>query len=94
MLKSRFGKWELPQNHQLSQDITKWNQEDFHTFQRILYKLLPLIRFYEISSEDYITKVRPYEQILSKESVEDILKFHMIPGHKPMFNVNTSKDKY
>src|SRR6266542_3124610 len=50
-----------------------------------------LIRFYEISSKDYINKVRPYEEILSKELRDDVLKFHMIPGYKPTFNTYTPR---
>ena len=54
----------LAQEHELNQDVSKWNQENFNHFQRILYKFIPLIRFYEISSEDYINKVKFYEKIL------------------------------
>ena len=84
-------KWGLSQNPTFNQDISKWNQEDFQTFKSILYKFIPLIRFYEISSIDYVNKVRPYEEILSKELRDDILKFHMIPGYKPTFNTHTPR---
>ena len=35
-------KWGLSQNHQLNQDVSKWNQQDFQTFQNILYNLILL----------------------------------------------------
>ncbi|RIA85709.1 hypothetical protein C1645_781280 [Glomus cerebriforme] len=54
---------------------------------QILHKFIPLIKFYGISSEDYFNKIRPYEEILSKELWDEILKFHMIPGYKPTLNV-------
>ncbi|GBC09564.1 hypothetical protein RclHR1_08990008 [Rhizophagus clarus] len=76
-------KWGLAQGETLNQDVTKWNQENFYHFQRILYKFIPLIRFYEISSDDYYNKVKPYKKILSKELRDDILKFHLVSGYTP-----------
>ncbi|EXX63747.1 BTB/POZ domain-containing protein [Rhizophagus irregularis DAOM 181602=DAOM 197198] len=69
------------------QDVTKWNQDDFNHFQGILYKLIPLIRYYEISSDDYFNKVKPYEKVLPKELVDDILKFHTVSGYTPTLKV-------
>ncbi|GES81042.1 BTB/POZ domain-containing protein [Rhizophagus clarus] len=79
-------KWGLSQE-ELSQDISKWNKDVISILKRILCKFIPLIRFYEISSEDYINKVKPYEEILSKELREEILKFHQDPEYKPMLNL-------
>ncbi|RGB29047.1 hypothetical protein C1646_818741 [Rhizophagus diaphanus] len=78
-------KWGLAQEKSLNQDVSKWNQDDINMFKRILYKFIPLIRFYEISTEDYFNKVKPYEDIFSKELRDDILKFYMIPGYKPNY---------
>ncbi|RIA86935.1 hypothetical protein C1645_807548 [Glomus cerebriforme] len=82
-------KWGLAQGQKLNRDISKWNQDEISTFKRILYKFIPLIRFYGISSKDYFNKVKPYEVILSKELRDDILKFHMVPTtlniYKPRF---------
>jgi hypothetical protein len=50
---------------------------------KILSKFIPLIRFFEISSDDYIFKVKPYEELLSKELRDDILKFHMANEYVP-----------
>ncbi|RGB34771.1 hypothetical protein C1646_668262 [Rhizophagus diaphanus] len=87
-------KWGLAQERTLDQDVTKWNQDNFSQFQRILYKFIPLIRFCEISSEDYINKVKPYKKILSKELRDDILKFHMLPGYTPIFKISPRCPKY
>ncbi|GBC47856.2 BTB/POZ domain-containing protein [Rhizophagus irregularis DAOM 181602=DAOM 197198] len=84
-------KWGLAKDKILDEHVSKWNREKFNIFERILHNFMPLIRFYDISSEDYFNKVRPYEQILSKELREDILKFHMVPGFKPSFNNYTKR---
>src|SRR6185437_13929449 len=74
-------KWGLAQEQAPNQDVSGWNKEDINAFKRILHKFIPLIRFYEISSDDYINKVKPYEKILSKELRDDILKIHMVSGY-------------
>jgi hypothetical protein len=78
-------KWGLAHEQVLNQDVSKWNQDDINIFKRILFKFIPLIRFYDISTEDYFNKVKPYEDIFSKELRDDILKFYMIPGYKPIY---------
>ncbi|GBC21661.2 hypothetical protein GLOIN_2v1835332 [Rhizophagus irregularis DAOM 181602=DAOM 197198] len=80
-------KWGLAQDQELNKDVSKWNQEDFNIFKKILNKFIPLIRFYGISNKDYFDKVKPYEEILPKELREEISKFHQIPGYKPTFNL-------
>ncbi|GES81002.1 BTB/POZ domain-containing protein [Rhizophagus clarus] len=83
-------KWGLTQDQTLNKDVSKWNKDDFNIFKRILYKFIPLIRFYEISSEDYFNKVKPYEKILSKELKYDISKYYMVPGYKPTYTPRQS----
>ena len=54
-------KWGLAQEQEFNQDISTWDQDDVINFKTILYRFIPLIRFYEISSADYLNKVKPYE---------------------------------
>ncbi|EXX73781.1 hypothetical protein RirG_057280 [Rhizophagus irregularis DAOM 197198w] len=84
-------KWGLAQEKTLNQDVSKWSKDDINILKRILYKFIPLIRFFEISTEDYYTKVKPYEKILSKELRDDILKFYMLPGYKPIYTPRQPK---
>ncbi|EXX71838.1 hypothetical protein GLOIN_2v1782178 [Rhizophagus irregularis DAOM 181602=DAOM 197198] len=79
-------KWGLAQE-KLNRDTSKWNKNDVIIFKRILYKFIPLIRFYGIPSEDYINKVKPYEEVLSKELREEISKFHLDPEYEPTSNL-------
>ncbi|GES81001.1 BTB/POZ domain-containing protein [Rhizophagus clarus] len=85
-------KWGLAQEQSLDQDVSKWNKDDFNIFKRILYKFIPLIRFYEISSKDYFHKIKPYEKILSKKLRNNIIKYHMVPGYKPIYTPRHSKN--
>jgi hypothetical protein len=84
-------KWGLAQERSLNQDITKWKQNDVNTFKWILYKFIPLIRFYEITARDYFNKVKPYEEVLPKELRDDILKSYFIPEYNPIYIPRRSK---
>ncbi|RGB28701.1 hypothetical protein C1646_767496 [Rhizophagus diaphanus] len=77
-------KWGLAKDEILDEDVSKWNQEKFIILEQIIHNFIPLIRFYDISSEDYYNKVRPYKKILSEESRDDIERFHML--HKSLLN--------
>ncbi|GBC06586.1 hypothetical protein RclHR1_06940003 [Rhizophagus clarus] len=84
-------KWGLAQDRSLNQDTTRWDKDDYSVFKRILHKFIPLIRFYEISSEDYFNKVKPYEDVIPKELRDDILKSYMIPSYKPIYAQRSPK---
>ncbi|CAG8596593.1 15780_t:CDS:2 [Funneliformis caledonium] len=59
-------------------DITKWNGEDIEELRSTLDGLIPLIRFREISSDDFYEKIRPYKIIIPHEIYEDIMAYHLI----------------
>jgi hypothetical protein len=85
-------KWGLAQEPKLNQDISKWNKNGMKIFKRIIDKFIPLIRFCNISSEDYFDKVKPYEEILPKELVRGkIIEFHLVPGCNPTFNLSSPR---
>jgi hypothetical protein len=81
-------KWGLAQEPTFKEGIFKCHhdssyitgkdfREKFDVFKRILHNFIPLIRFYEISYDNYLNKVKPYEEILPKELQEKILKFYL-----------------
>ncbi|EXX64996.1 BTB/POZ domain-containing protein [Rhizophagus irregularis DAOM 181602=DAOM 197198] len=72
-------------SRQLSNNPNEWTKENFTELERNIHNLIPLIRFYEISSKDHFKKIGPYEEILPKELKQDIFQFHMVREHTPMF---------
>ncbi|EXX53853.1 hypothetical protein RirG_240010 [Rhizophagus irregularis DAOM 197198w] len=44
---------------------------------RTLHKFIPLIRFYHITSEDFILKVDPFKALLPEDIIDNLLAFHM-----------------
>src|ERR1043166_2889218 len=76
-------KWGLAQNPTISQDITKWNEEEITIMEKALRRFIPLVRFYNIPPEDFIDKIYPLKDLLPKDLVESILTFHIVPNRKP-----------
>ncbi|CAB4444538.1 unnamed protein product [Rhizophagus irregularis] len=75
-------KWGLAQHSNISQDVTKWNKEQITMMERTLHRFIPLIRFYDISSEDFFYKVLPYKELLSDQLVYKVQEFHMVANKK------------
>ncbi|CAB4377096.1 unnamed protein product [Rhizophagus irregularis] len=58
-----------------------WSDKDFSTLERSLHSLIPLVRFFQMSREDYYQKVRHlYRKILPDQLNEDIIRYHMDSG--------------
>src|SRR5205085_230550 len=73
-------KWCLAQHSNISQDVSKWSKEEITVMGRTIHRFVPLIRFYHISSEDFMKKVHPFKKIIPKDLVKSILMFHMAPN--------------
>jgi hypothetical protein len=73
-------KWCMAQHPNISQDPIQWNNDEIVIMERTIHKFIPLIRFYYISSEDFVTKVYPFKDIMPKDLVNNILIFRMAPN--------------
>ncbi|RGB33200.1 hypothetical protein C1646_761978 [Rhizophagus diaphanus] len=81
-------KWGVAQNPSISkdEDITKLKKDDITIMKKTLHKFIPLIRFYHISSEDFLDKVYPLKDLLPEDLLDGLLKFHIASSRKS--NVN------
>ena len=87
-------KWCFAQNSNISQDVTKWNKEEITMMGRTIHRFVPLIRFYHISSEDFMTKVYPFNKIIPEDLIQGILMFHMAPDELNVDIKPPRKPKY
>ncbi|RIA84560.1 BTB/POZ protein, partial [Glomus cerebriforme] len=71
-------KWTHAQHPNISHDPSKWTKDEIEIMKRTTYRLIPLIRFQDISSDDYYKKVFPYEELLSKELKGEIMQFYLV----------------
>ncbi|RIB15731.1 hypothetical protein C2G38_2191746 [Gigaspora rosea] len=61
-------------------NITQWTNENFLALKTTLNNCIPLIRYFQISGKDLVTKVKPYKQILGPNLWEDITTKFMVPN--------------
>ncbi|KAG9293260.1 hypothetical protein G9A89_010631 [Geosiphon pyriformis] len=74
-----WGVAKLDPNIQLKK-VLYWTDENFNTFKESIERLLPLIRFFNISSVDFYHKVKPFAKILPGTLYEDLLHHYLVPG--------------
>ncbi|GBC03096.1 hypothetical protein RclHR1_00050004 [Rhizophagus clarus] len=70
-------KWCLAKQPTISNDVEKWDRNEIAIMENIIQRFIPLIRFYEMSSDDFLSKVYPYREILPKDLINNVLVFHM-----------------
>ncbi|RIA83289.1 hypothetical protein C1645_834037 [Glomus cerebriforme] len=85
-------KWTCRQHPVIQQDINKWNKNDFIVMERRLSRFIPLIRFYHISSKDFLLKIYPFKKLLPNDLVNSIFVYHMVPNNK--LNINMQPPRY
>jgi hypothetical protein len=84
-------KWSFAQNPSIQQDVKKWNKEEISIMEKTLHRFIPLIRFYHISSEDFLLKVYPFKVLLPKDLINNIFAFHMVPNEKLSINIESPR---
>ncbi|RHZ43523.1 hypothetical protein Glove_1033g11 [Diversispora epigaea] len=72
--------WGISQNKTLPSKLDDWIDKDFQILKNTLQQCSPYIRYFQISSENIVEKLFPYQQILDKKLWDDILKYSMAPN--------------
>src|SRR5436190_22653749 len=78
--------WGLAQHPDLPSDHTSFSKEDFNALKKTLQQCIPSIKFYDLTSKEFMDKVLPYKKILPKELFKDLLKTFLNlldPNSKP-----------
>ncbi|UZO02820.1 uncharacterized protein OCT59_021298 [Rhizophagus irregularis] len=79
-------KWGFAQNPELPSEITNFSKDDFNTLKNTLQQCIPFIKFYNLTSKEFVDKVFPYREILPGELCADLLKTYLTlsnPDSKP-----------
>ncbi|GBC06817.1 hypothetical protein RclHR1_07060010 [Rhizophagus clarus] len=79
-------KWGLAQNPELPSDLTNYSQDDFNKLKNTLQRFIPLIKFSNITSKEFIDKVFPYEKIFPVDLYKNFLRVFLSlsdPNIKP-----------
>ncbi|EXX62524.1 uncharacterized protein OCT59_025431 [Rhizophagus irregularis] len=80
-------KWGLAQNPTLHPNPNTWSDDNFKTMENTLRHFLSLIRFFSLSSKEFLEKVRPYKSLLKRQFYEDLLNSHLDPNSEPNDNI-------
>src|SRR6266498_1247925 len=67
-------KWGLAQNPELPSDIEGYSKDDFNALKNTLQQCIPLIRYRNLTSKEFLNNVFPYREILPEELYIDLLK--------------------
>ncbi|GBC41551.2 hypothetical protein GLOIN_2v1779084 [Rhizophagus irregularis DAOM 181602=DAOM 197198] len=72
-------KWGLARNPTINSDPSNWSEDDLNTMKATLQNCFPFVRFFGLSSKDFLRQVRPYRKLLKDNLYEDILEYHLDP---------------
>ncbi|CAB4440702.1 unnamed protein product [Rhizophagus irregularis] len=67
-------KWGHAQHPELPSNVTNYSKDDFNALKSTLQQFIPFIKFYNLTSKEFMDKVLPYKKILPKELHKDLLK--------------------
>ncbi|EXX68158.1 uncharacterized protein OCT59_012915 [Rhizophagus irregularis] len=77
-------KWGIAQNPELSSDLSSYSKDDFNTLKNTLQQIIPLIKFYNLTPNEFADKVYPYKKIIPKELRDKLIRDFIIqPNNKP-----------
>jgi hypothetical protein len=74
-------RWGLAQNPELPSDPTNFSKDDFNVLSDTLKKFIPFIKFYSLTSKEFLVKVLPYKKILPKELHKNLIKYYLDPNN-------------
>ncbi|GBC06501.1 hypothetical protein RclHR1_06890005 [Rhizophagus clarus] len=67
-------KWGIAQNPELPSDPLNYSKDDFNSLKDTLQQCIPYIKFYNLTSKEFVEKVYPYKKIIPKELREKLIK--------------------
>jgi len=89
-------RWLFVHYLKINKDDSIWSSEDLSNVKQTIKEYIPLIRFYDISKEDFYLKVYPYKDLLPQDLLNDVFRYHMIPYSTPvipMLNFKPSRSR-
>ncbi|GBC38719.2 hypothetical protein GLOIN_2v1473716 [Rhizophagus irregularis DAOM 181602=DAOM 197198] len=84
-------KWGLAQNSSLLPDPEEWSDDDFKLMEKSLQKCLPLVRFFQLSSKEFLNKVVPYQKLLNPKLYKDLMSYHLDGDNKIISTIQPAR---
>ncbi|CAG8656159.1 7587_t:CDS:2, partial [Funneliformis mosseae] len=71
-------KWGLDKHPSFVKDAKKWDKAQFKILRTTLNKIIPLVNFRDFDSTTFFYQVLPYQKLLPKDELYDILEKHLV----------------
>ncbi|CAG8589290.1 15204_t:CDS:2, partial [Dentiscutata heterogama] len=73
-------KWGIAQNSSiLPNQLRKWKKKDYDILEKTIHDFIPLIRWYQMSQDDFMRNFEFLKNILSKESILNYFRYNITP---------------
>src|SRR5205823_3921730 len=79
-------KWGIAKNPELPSDPSSYSKDDFNALKNTLQQCIPFIRFYNLTSKEFLNKVYPYKKIIPKKLRDNLFKCFLNNDYKPNNN--------
>ncbi|GET60406.1 BTB/POZ protein [Rhizophagus irregularis DAOM 181602=DAOM 197198] len=76
-------KWGIAKNPGLSSDPSSYSNDDFNVLKNDLQHFIPLIKFTEFTSREFLNEVYPYKKIIPDEMCENLVKYFLDHDYVP-----------
>ncbi|EXX60862.1 uncharacterized protein OCT59_021368 [Rhizophagus irregularis] len=77
--------WGIAQNPELSSDPdpSSYSKNDFNSLKNTLQQCIPFIKFYNLTSREFLNKVYPYRKIIPKDLLDNLFKYFLDHDYEP-----------
>jgi hypothetical protein len=85
-------KWGLAKHPEINNiNIEDWSIQNFVDLGNVLKEFLPLIRFQDISKDDFFDKIEPYQMLFPKTLWKPLLQSYVVPDRQQTLNLLPSR---
>ncbi|KAG9284966.1 hypothetical protein G9A89_009776 [Geosiphon pyriformis] len=88
---NRVVEWGIAQPPHLPTNVCDWSTAQFIFLRSTLRPVLPLIRYLDISPDDFKEKVAPFKSVFPHQLYSDIINSHLNPDFKPISPILSSR---
>ncbi|CAB4437681.1 unnamed protein product [Rhizophagus irregularis] len=76
-------KWGIAKNPGLSSDPSSYSNDDFNVLKNTLQQFIPLIKFNEFTSREFLNKVYPYKKVIPEDLQDNLFKYFLDHDYVP-----------
>src|SRR5688500_13745678 len=85
-------KWGLAKHPEINNiNVEDWSLQNFVDLGSTLKEFLPLIRFQDISRDDFFDKIEPYNMLFPRTLWKPILKYYLVPDRQQTLSLLPSR---